>query len=222
MKQKLFRLANIIVYGITHILYKTVYIVFFRMQIRGRQNMPLKGACIIASNHASFLDPPIVGTSHSREMYYFARSTLMYTPFRRILFRLLNCIPVDRQSLTMSTLKASLGVLKAGYPLLLFPEGTRSETGELQKAKMGLGFIAHKARVPIVPFYIQGSHDILPKGAKWPHLSKLRVNIGEAINFDHYYRQKGNDEIYQKISDEVMNRIAALKNELVSPANPVI
>jgi 1-acyl-sn-glycerol-3-phosphate acyltransferase len=222
MKEKLLRLANIIVYGITYYLSKTIYIVFFRIQVRGRENMPQKGACILASNHASFLDPPIVGTSHSREMYYFARSTLMDTPFTRTLFRLLNCIPVDRENLSMSTLKKGLAVLKEGHPLLLFPEGTRSETGELQKGKMGLGFIAHKAKVPIVPFYIHGSYDILPKGSKWPHFSKLRVNIGQPMNFDALYSQKGKDEIYQKISDEVMIRIAALKDELFPPANPVI
>jgi len=221
MKEKLLRLANYIVYGTTYHLFKTIYHVFFRIEIRGRQNMPQSGACILAANHASFLDPPIVGTSHSREMYYFARSTLMDTPFTRILFKLLNCIPVNRESLTLSTLKAALAVLKAGHPLLLFPEGTRSPTGELQEGKMGLGLIAHKARVPIVPFYIHGSYDILPKGSKWPRFNKLRVNIGKVMNFDHYYCQEGDDDVYQKISDEVMARIAALKKELLSPANPV-
>jgi 1-acyl-sn-glycerol-3-phosphate acyltransferase len=211
---KVYRLINIIVYRMGYFSFKFIYKVFFRMEVYGRENIPSEGACILASNHSSFLDPPIVGTSHSREMYYFARSSLMRHRSAKILFQLWNCIPVDRDNPSPGTLKQAIHTLKENKALLLFPEGTRSLDGKLQEGKMGIGFIAHKAKVPIIPVYIDGSYEILPKGSKRPRFTKLRVRIGKPLGFQDLYQKKGNDIVYQAISNGVMNVISALRDEV--------
>jgi 1-acyl-sn-glycerol-3-phosphate acyltransferase len=210
------RLANIIVYRWGYFSFLLIYKLFFRMKVYGSENIPSKGACIIASNHQSFLDPPIVGTSNFRELYYFARSSLMRTAFTNILFRLWNCIPVDRDNPSPGTLKKAIQVLKQEKALLLFPEGTRSLDGTLQQGKMGIGFIAHKVKCPIVPVYIDGSYNILPKGSKWPKFTKLKVQIGKSFSLEELYQKKGSEEVYQSISDQVMDTIRDLKNKLQS------
>lgn len=207
---------NIIVYRWTYFSFKLIYKLFFRMKVYGSENVPSQGACILASNHSSFLDPPIVGTSNFRELYYFARSSLMGSHFTDILFQLLNCIPVDRANPSPGTLKKAIGVLKENKALLLFPEGTRSLDGTFQKGKMGIGFIAHKAKCPIVPVYIDGSYNILPKGSKWPKFTKLRVQIGKPFHLYDLYQKKGSEEVYQTISDQVMDTIRDLRDQLQS------
>ncbi|MBI1869875.1 MAG: 1-acyl-sn-glycerol-3-phosphate acyltransferase [Chlamydiae bacterium] len=209
--QKLYQWIHIAFYESTYWGFRCFFKIFFRHQVWGRENVPLDGACILASNHTSFGDPPIVGISHSREMYYFARSTLMKNPFSKLLFQLWNCIPVDRKEPAPGSLKKALKVLKEGYPLLLFPEGTRSLDGKLQPGKMGIGFIAHKTKAPVIPFYIDGAYDILPKGTHWPRFKKLKVFIGKSLAFPDLYSQRGSEEIYQRISDEVMEAIKQLK-----------
>lgn len=215
MKSRLYRLANIIVYRCVYYLSKFISRVFFRMTVKGRENIPLQGGCILAANHASFLDPPIVGISHSREMYSFAKAQLFGSFFGNIYFKLLNCIPVNRDNPDVGMLKKAIRIPQEGKALLLFPEGTRSEDGVLKKGKLGIGFIAHKSRVPIIPVFIEGSYKILPKGCKWPKFEKIRVNIGKSLYFNELYGQKGNERIYQEISDQVMESIQSLRDELL-------
>lgn len=138
----------------------------------------------------------------------------MRHPLANLLFKLWNCIPVDRDEPTPGSLKQAIRLLKGGQALILFPEGTRSLDGELQEAKMGVGFIAHKSQAPVVPIYIQGAHQILPKGSKWPRFKKLRVMIGTRLDFQELYQKKGSEEIYQTISNQVMDSIKNLKNRL--------
>ncbi len=215
MKKILYRLANILVYRGAYFLSKILATVLFRIRIIGSNNVPKQGSFIIAPNHASLYDPHIVGCSIRREIYYLARSTLMKNKVLTILFQLWNCIPVDRDKPAASSLKKAVQVLREGKPLMIFPEGTRSVDGELQKGKLGIGFIAQKSQAPIIPVYVHGSYGILPKGAKFPRLKKVTVLIGKPLYFKNLYAQKGNEEIYQAISDEVMNQISILKSHVL-------
>ena len=143
---------------------------FGRVDISGLNNMP-DGACIIACNHQSFLDPPLVGCSLPKETYFFARKTLFKNPVLAYILRTCNTIPIDRDSNSdISAFKRVFSVLKNGQSLLMFPEGTRSHDGQLQEAQAGIGLIACKTQVPVVPVRVFGANALLPRGSLLPRL----------------------------------------------------
>jgi 1-acyl-sn-glycerol-3-phosphate acyltransferase len=176
--------------------------------VKGLDNVPLKGGFILACNHLSYLDPPAVGCRIPRNLHYFARDSLFLGPLGFLITKL-NSIPVNRDQLDLGTLRKVLSVLKGGEPVLVFPEGTRSPDGTLQKSQKGLGLLVHKSGVPVLPARLHGSFEILGKGKLFPRIGKkLYLNIGspvlsEELSFD------SNDR-YQKISDLVMHAIEGL------------
>ncbi len=181
---------------------------FHRFEVKGLDNVPPKGGFILACNHLSYLDPPAVGCRIPRNLHYFARDSLFFGPLGLLITKL-NSIPVNRDQLDLGTLRKVLSVLKGGEPVLVFPEGTRSPDGTLQKSQKGLGLLVHKSGVPVLPARLHGSFEILGKGKLFPRIGKkLYLNIGspilsEELSFD------SNDR-YQKISDLVMHAIAGL------------
>ena len=181
---------------------------FHRFEVNGLGNVPPKGGFILACNHLSYLDPPAVGCRIPRNLHYFARDSLFFGPLGLLITKL-NSIPVNRDQLDLGTLRKVLNVLKGGEPVLVFPEGTRSPDGTLQKSQKGLGLLVHKSGVPVLPARLHGSFEILGKGKLFPRIGrKLYLNIGspilsEKLSFDSSDR-------YQKISDLVMHEIEGL------------
>jgi 1-acyl-sn-glycerol-3-phosphate acyltransferase len=181
---------------------------FHRFEVKGTENVPEKGGFILACNHLSYIDPPAVGCRISRNLHYFARDSLFFWPLGLLITKL-NSIPVNRDQLDLGTLRKVLRVLKGGEPVLVFPEGTRSPDGTLQKSQKGLGLLVHKSGVPVLPARLHGSFEILGKGKLVPRIGKkLYLNIGspilsEKLTFDSSDR-------YQKISDLVMHAIEGL------------
>ena len=181
---------------------------FHRFEVKGLGNVPPKGGFILACNHLSYLDPPAVGCRIPRNLHYFARDSLFFGPLGLLITKL-NSIPVNRDQLDLGTLRKVLSVLKGGEPVLVFPEGTRSPDGTLQKSQKGLGLLVHKSGVPVLPARLHGSFEILGKGKLFPRIGrKLYLNIGspilsEKLSFDSSDR-------YQKISDLVMQEIEGL------------
>ena len=181
---------------------------FHRFEVKGLGNVPPKGGFILACNHLSYLDPPAVGCRIPRNLHYFARDSLFFWPLGLLITKL-NSIPVNRDQLDLGTLRKVLTVLKRGEPVLVFPEGTRSSDGTLQKSQKGLGLLVHKSGVPVLPARLHGSFEILGKGKLFPRIGrKLYLNIGspilsEKLSFDSSDR-------YQKISDLVMHEIEGL------------
>jgi 1-acyl-sn-glycerol-3-phosphate acyltransferase len=181
---------------------------FHQFEVKGLDNVPPKGGFILACNHLSYLDPPAVGCRIPRNLHYFARDSLFLGPLGFLITKL-NSIPVNRDQLDLGTLRKVLSVLKGGEPVLVFPEGTRSPDGTLQKSQKGLGLLVHKSGVPVLPARLHGSFEILGKGKLFPRIGKkLYLNIGspilsEELSFD------SNDR-YQKISDLVMHAIEGL------------
>jgi len=146
---------------------------FGRLDVRGVENVP-DSACIIACNHQSFLDPPLVGSSLLKETFFFARKSLFKNPLLGWVLRTCNTIPVDRDGGSdVAAFKRVFSILRNGQRLLMFPEGTRSRDGELQEAQAGIGLIACKTRVPIVPVRVFGASELLPRGASLPRAGAL-------------------------------------------------
>ena len=185
---------------------------FFRLQVYGRENLIEEGPAIIASNHQSFLDPPVVGICMERELHYLARKTLFDIPLLGRLLPHLHVVGVDRDGADMSALKSVIRLVKEGGSTIVFPEGTRSSDGALQSAKPGLGLIVAKTLAPVVPVRVFGAFDAFPRGAKFPRAAAVTVVIGKPLHFTKADTVGDPREVYQRISDQVMSRIAALEN----------
>ena len=195
-----------------------LFLIFFKIylsfKVVGRKNIPKDGAFIFVSNHLSYFDPIMLGTSLHRSLYYMARENLFWKPFFGWIMGQVHAFPIKRDSGDLGALKQALAILKDGKPLVMFPEGTRSKNKELRPAKPGVGFIAAKAGVPVVPAYIDGSLEALPGNLTTLKRHPVAVYIGEPVTFD-IGMGRNSKETYQKISDEIMARITALRDKHV-------
>lgn len=185
---------------------------FYRTELAGLDNVPPEGPFILASNHASFLDPPIAGSYLPRELHYFARKTLFRGRFGKLI-KDLNSIPIDRDgSSDLKAFRAVFNVLRGGGAIIVFPEGTRTHDGFLQSVKSGVGMLACRARVPVVPMRIFGSYDIWSRHQKLPNkLKTLTVCVGPPIPPAEYDPGKADAHRYQTASDRIMHAIESLK-----------
>lgn len=198
------------IYRIGHTLCTAVAELAFRLKIYGRENLIEDGPAIYASNHASYLDPPLVGVACRKELFYLARNTLFEKPVLGPLLPRINCIPVDRDRGDVAAVRALLRLLKEGKRVVVFPEGTRSKDGNLQPARAGLGLIIAKALAPVVPVRVFGSYAALPRSGGI-HFVPITLVVGKPIFFTK--EDLGTDErlVYQTLSDRVMAAIAALE-----------
>lgn len=169
-----------------------------------------QGPAILASNHESFLDPPIVGSVADRAIFFLARKSLLDGPFFGWLLPKLNVIPVDQEGNDRSALKALIRILKAGDATLIFPEGERTPDGQLRPAQRGLGFVIAKTLAPVVPMRIFGAREALPRGGKRVRASRITVVVGEPIHFTATDLEAPGKELYSQLSQRVMDAIAAL------------
>jgi len=199
-------------------LFLIIFKFYLGFTVVGRENVPRKGAFIFVSNHTSYLDPILLGTSLYRSLYYMARENLFKKRCFGWIMRKLHAFPVKRGKGDLSAIRESLGILGEGKPLMIFPEGTRAKDENLRKAMPGVGFIVAKAGVPVVPAYVGGSFTALPRGIKTLNRHPVAVYIGKPIVFDKSNFDKRDKESYRKISDEIMRDIAELKNRYVDKA----
>src|SRR5881396_4009354 len=185
----------------------------FRFRIIHRERMIQNGPVILAINHQSYLDPPLAGTACDRAIYFLARRTLLNVPLLGRLLPKLNVIPVDQEGVDRSAIKTLIRVLKAGNAALVFPEGSRTLDGNLQPAEPGLGLVIGKTLAPVVPMRIFGAHEALQRGGGVLRLVSITIMIGEPIFFTTAEVESPARDIYQRLSQRVMDAIAALHLE---------
>ena len=186
---------------------------FFRFRVRHRKRRILRGPVILAMNHESYLDPPLAGVASGREVYFLARNTLLEVPFLGWLLPRLNVIPVDQEGNDRSALKALIRILKQGRGTVVFPEGSRTLDGKMQPALPGVGFVIAKTLAPVLPMRIFGAHEALPRGGGRLRLRRITIVIGEPIHFSAADLEPRSKELYARLSERVMDAIAALKLE---------
>jgi 1-acyl-sn-glycerol-3-phosphate acyltransferase len=182
----------------------------FRFRVIHRERMIQSGPVILAMNHQSYLDPPLAGTACDRAIYFLARRTLLDVPLLGWLLPKLNVIPVDQEGVDRSAIKALIRVLNAGNAALVFPEGSRTLDGNLQPAEPGLGLVIAKTLAPVVPMRIFGAHEALPRGGGGLHFVSVTIVIGNPIFFTAADLDQPRKNLYQRLSQRVMNAIAAL------------
>jgi 1-acyl-sn-glycerol-3-phosphate acyltransferase len=197
--------------------FRTLYATYFRWRVYGAENVPTTGGLILASNHASFLDPPLVGSGLKRDINYLARESLFRFPLIGVVLRSWNSVPVDRDGGGAKGLKIILGRLLDGAGIILFPEGTRSQDGKLQPARAGIGLVVAKSDAPLVPVRVFGTFEAYGRNHKFPRPKRIAVKYGLPMQFEKL-RAEAKDcskdrlkQIYQEIADEIMAAIAALR-----------
>ena len=174
------------------------------------------GSAIIAANHASNLDPPVVSASCPEEVHFLAKESLFRAPLFGSLIRHLNSHPVSRETADIATFKLIIGLLKSGHKVILFPEGSRTTDGELQPIERGLPFLMMKAQCRIQPVYVQGTWDAWPPGRVAPKLfGKITCVFGSPIEWEEFaYLDKREAE--QRIMERMAESFRSLKEWLVT------
>jgi 1-acyl-sn-glycerol-3-phosphate acyltransferase len=198
-------------YGFFHYLAACIHGMWFRGEVAGTGNFPVDGPFLIASNHASHLDPPLVGCQVPRQMRFFARKSLWNNPTLGWWMNQVETIPVERDSGDIGAIKRVLQALKENRAIVLFPEGTRSLDGHLQKAKAGVGLMACKTGVPVVPCRVYGSFEAFGKGRSLPRLgTPISIVFGPPIPASDYDDPSTGKARYDTAAQRIMDRIAAL------------
>jgi 1-acyl-sn-glycerol-3-phosphate acyltransferase len=188
--------------------------IFFRLRVVHRERMINHGPVILAANHQSYLDPPAAGSVSDRPIYFLARRSLLDGWFFGWILPKLNVIPVDSETgRDRTALKALIRILRAGQGTLVFPEGQRTPDGELQPAQPGLGLVIAKTLAPVVPMRIFGAYDAWPIHERWPRPGRVTIVVGEPIYFTQDDIESGGKEVYQRLSQRVMDAITALRME---------
>jgi 1-acyl-sn-glycerol-3-phosphate acyltransferase len=206
-----------IVYRAGWRLFRVVFAIYFRWKRYNPERVPLSGPVILASNHASFIDPPLVGAPLPRPVRFLARDTLFRAPALGWLLRAWNVVPVDREGGGAAGLRKILDALGEGDAILIFPEGTRSRDGQLQPARSGIGLIVLKSEAPVIPVRVFGTYQAYGRDMRWPRPHAVAVKYGRPLLFETLRAESRTcgkarlREIYQQVANEIMAAIASLQ-----------
>ena len=198
-------------------LFRAVFGTYFRWRILGAEHVPGRGPAILAANHVSYLDPPLIGCALPREINYLARESLFRFPIVGAVLRAWNCVPVDRDGGGATGLRAILDRLLAGGAIIVFPEGTRSSDGRLQSARAGLGLLVIKSKACVVPVRVFGTFEAYGRQHKFPRPRRITVKYGLPLDFPALRAEVETSsksrakEIYQEVADEIMAAIGRLQ-----------
>ncbi len=203
-------------YGICHYIIIGCYDAAFRGEVVGLEHIPKTGPFLIAGNHASHLDPPAIGSQIPRQLAFFARKSLWKPGFATWWMDGVGSIPVDRDGSDLSAIKRVLQTLKTGKALILFPEGTRSPDGTLQPPKAGVGMIASKTQVPVLPVRIFNSHIAFGRDGKLRIGTPISITFGPLLYPTDYDSPEAGKDRYQRTSEKIMTAIAALREPTVT------
>lgn len=184
-------------YWSTYFLAHCLKFPFFRLKVTGGENVPKHGGFIFASNHLSYLDPFILGMASPRRMQYIARESLFTNPAFSILIKGYGAVPIKRDSADLGAIKTVIRILKKGIPVLIFPEGTRIKNSRTKRVQAGVGLIACKTGLPVVPVYVEGTDHVLAPGAKKLSYGSIHVRFGKPIAFTP-------EKSYQEFAFDVM------------------
>jgi len=197
-------------YWLGWVFFNSAFRAVFGFRVFGREKLLLDGPVLVAANHESYLDPPLVGLVYRQQLTMLARKTL-FRGVAGFFYRRWGAIPVDQERPDMSSLKSIVRRIRQGEKVLIFPEGARTLDGELGAAQAGVGLIVAKSGAVVQPMRVRGARAALPRGATRLRRERISVTIGDPIRFtaEELKAAKGR-EGYQKIADRIMEAIAEL------------
>jgi 1-acyl-sn-glycerol-3-phosphate acyltransferase len=189
---------------------------------RGSEHVPSTGPVLLVANHSSVLDPGLISGVTPRPVSFLAKAELFRIPLFGRLIQALNAHPVRREGADPAALRTALRVLENGDILLVFPEGTRGPEGVLRPGKAGAGMLAVRSGAPVVPVYVRGSGQALPRGHKFPRPAKVTVTFGPPLRFSEEPGREGKKELYEAATRAMMAAIARLRDAAGrgEPASP--
>lgn len=191
------------IYWLGYFFMQTVSFLFCPRKISGRENLPLDTNFIIAGNHLSNLDPFMIGISSGRRLSYMAKESLFKNKLLAFFLKEVDAFPLRRDQADLGAMKETLRRLKAGQPVVVFPEGTRKGSATQQKVEPGVGFLVVKSGLPVVPVYVKDTDKVLPPGQKFPTRHAIEIRFGKALYFSQ-------TKDYLQIAQDIHKNIYAL------------
>ncbi|MBI4972160.1 MAG: 1-acyl-sn-glycerol-3-phosphate acyltransferase [Candidatus Omnitrophica bacterium] len=182
----------------------------FHLKVNGAHNIPRTGGFVFVSNHRSHLDPVMLGLASPRMLSFMARDSLFQNRAFSWFIKSLNANPIKREKADLGALKLGMRLVSEGKGLAIFPEGTRSVTGELQRGKPGVSLLALKSGVPVIPAWIEGTQNAMPRNSNKIHFAPVTVTIGPPVRLDDLLEGPLYRETYEEALKRVMAAIKAL------------
>jgi 1-acyl-sn-glycerol-3-phosphate acyltransferase len=207
---------NPLVYAISWVVFMALYTFWCRVRLAGKENIPASGGLMAVSNHQSMLDPFIVAYAFQRPMRYMGKAELFKIKPVAWFLGLYGGFPVARDKRDPQALRTALNIMRARQVLGMFPEGTRTTTGEINEFRTGAIRLAIKAETPIIPCGIWGANRVLPPGARWPRPRPIGLAVGAPITFAHLYDHHPTPAEIAAAADELEAQIAALVKQAES------
>lgn len=177
--------------------------VYFQGRIYGAENVPQQGPLLVVSNHASDFDPPILSSCMRRPVAFMAKEELFRVPVLNRAIELYGAFPVKRGSADRSAIRAALNSLEKGWATGVFLQGTRTPDGRITEPKLGAAMIAAKAKVPLLPVSLWGTHAIARKGSAIPRSVPVTVRIGQLIDPPSSNDREELEVLTQRCADEI-------------------
>jgi 1-acyl-sn-glycerol-3-phosphate acyltransferase len=192
----------------------------FRPEVRGADNLPRTGGALVASNHLAVIDSFVLPLMVPRRMAFPAKAEYFTTPgpvgtLQRWFFTGMGQVPIERGNgrAARAALDTGIGVLREGRLFGIYPEGTRSPDGRLYKGRTGVARMALEARVPVVPVAMVGTDRANPVGSRFWRPVKIRIVIGEPLDFSRYFDIPDDRQVERAITDEVMYALMELSGQ---------
>ncbi|QTX32940.1 1-acyl-sn-glycerol-3-phosphate acyltransferase [Aminithiophilus ramosus] len=192
-----------------------------RLSIEAVDEVPRRGAFIVAANHCSNLDPVVIGAACPRRLRFMAKEELFRIPLLGPLIRALGAVPVprsDRQG-AAAVLRLTLARLEASESVILFPEGTRSRDGRLKGLEGGVALLAVKTGLPVIPAFISGSYEALPGGAPFPRPVKIRLRFGSPLRAAELLPEGSEKERRQALLRRLERELLSLQSSMAGGAD---
>jgi len=196
------------------LLYATLY---HRYRVYGRRHCPPAGrGAVLAANHASYVDPTLIGIAFYHRIWYLARNTLFEgSRLARWILINISAIPISRERLDLSTLRRLQQLCADGQQIVIFPEGTRTPDGALHAAHAGVGLLADALKVDIVPVYLHGTYEAFPRHSAWPRPKQVVACFGPSLPIAAYHALPRGRERYERIAQDIMAAITKLQTGLL-------
>ncbi|HUJ79262.1 MAG TPA: lysophospholipid acyltransferase family protein [Nitrospiria bacterium] len=218
-------MAGALFYGVLRVIIHWWARWYLRLEVVGREHVPAEGGLLVAGNHISYLDIPMMACALGRPADFMGKRELFHHPVIGWIYRWLGGFPIRRGGVTKEALNEAVLRIQAGRVVVIYPEGGINLTGELLPPKPGVGVIVARTGVAVLPAYVTGTDEAMPRGARWIRPRRVTVRLGPPMRFplpasisagpDHDGTENGEEEraYHIKVSHKVMDAIKQLRRQ---------